>query len=431
MLFAEEVRPLLLHEDRPVRDAAADYLHSSWCQDTSLAPMILRACHQYGINENIHGLMACSRFVLTEESLDGVLQMLADVDDDETAWRLHRILIHIPVDVLLRRESALLATPNLPDEVMIRINRREDLSNWPGSKLWQELQEFANRSEEEKYVGKIDHAHADDLIEALGRHDEPAAAAICELLRSFGEDGGWLEIFLVDLVGQRRLSEAIPLLVDRLRIDTDYLRERVMEALGRIGDPEAVRLIRETFPSEPRHVKSYASGVIGRIKHPDVEEAILELLEIEEDPGIRTILCMKLCDIFSERGIEVVRRQIHSGYDRMIVCLEDHLLIVAHVLGVALSEADTWRAEREERERQRAERQAEMAELGRQYAALKARGIDPFAKSAENPKPLLKQESPPEKIAPVRLDQPRVGRNAPCPCGSGKKFKKCCAHEPP
>ncbi len=23
--------------------------------------------------------------------------------------------------------------------------------------------------------------------------------------------------------------------------------------------------------------------------------------------------------------------------------------------------------------------------------------------------------------------QKRVGRNAPCPCGSGKKFKKCCA----
>lgn len=25
-----------------------------------------------------------------------------------------------------------------------------------------------------------------------------------------------------------------------------------------------------------------------------------------------------------------------------------------------------------------------------------------------------------------RHDGPRVGRNAPCPCGSGKKFKKCC-----
>lgn len=28
--------------------------------------------------------------------------------------------------------------------------------------------------------------------------------------------------------------------------------------------------------------------------------------------------------------------------------------------------------------------------------------------------------------APLRRDAPRVGRNDPCPCGSGKKFKKCC-----
>jgi SEC-C motif-containing protein len=27
----------------------------------------------------------------------------------------------------------------------------------------------------------------------------------------------------------------------------------------------------------------------------------------------------------------------------------------------------------------------------------------------------------------VRYETPRVGRNDPCPCGSGKKYKKCCA----
>jgi len=26
----------------------------------------------------------------------------------------------------------------------------------------------------------------------------------------------------------------------------------------------------------------------------------------------------------------------------------------------------------------------------------------------------------------VRRESPKVGRNDPCPCGSGKKFKKCC-----
>jgi preprotein translocase subunit SecA len=31
-----------------------------------------------------------------------------------------------------------------------------------------------------------------------------------------------------------------------------------------------------------------------------------------------------------------------------------------------------------------------------------------------------------EQAKPVRNKEPRVGRNEPCPCGSGKKYKKCC-----
>ncbi|MCK4727443.1 MAG: SEC-C domain-containing protein, partial [Desulfobacterales bacterium] len=27
---------------------------------------------------------------------------------------------------------------------------------------------------------------------------------------------------------------------------------------------------------------------------------------------------------------------------------------------------------------------------------------------------------------PVRRSKKKVGRNQPCPCGSGKKYKKCC-----
>jgi uncharacterized protein len=30
--------------------------------------------------------------------------------------------------------------------------------------------------------------------------------------------------------------------------------------------------------------------------------------------------------------------------------------------------------------------------------------------------------------APVRRSETHVGRNDPCPCGSGKKYKKCCLH---
>jgi len=35
--------------------------------------------------------------------------------------------------------------------------------------------------------------------------------------------------------------------------------------------------------------------------------------------------------------------------------------------------------------------------------------------------------SPASSNKPVRRSAAKVGRNEPCPCGSGKKYKKCCA----
>ncbi|MCK9438409.1 MAG: SEC-C domain-containing protein, partial [Synergistaceae bacterium] len=38
------------------------------------------------------------------------------------------------------------------------------------------------------------------------------------------------------------------------------------------------------------------------------------------------------------------------------------------------------------------------------------------------------QPRQPQKLAPVRVEK-KVGRNDPCPCGSGKKFKNCHGRE--
>lgn len=32
-----------------------------------------------------------------------------------------------------------------------------------------------------------------------------------------------------------------------------------------------------------------------------------------------------------------------------------------------------------------------------------------------------------EQAKPITRQSPKIGRNDPCLCGSGKKFKKCCA----
>jgi hypothetical protein len=36
------------------------------------------------------------------------------------------------------------------------------------------------------------------------------------------------------------------------------------------------------------------------------------------------------------------------------------------------------------------------------------------------------EEYPPLRLAPERTAGQPVSRNAPCPCGSGKKYKRCC-----
>jgi len=36
------------------------------------------------------------------------------------------------------------------------------------------------------------------------------------------------------------------------------------------------------------------------------------------------------------------------------------------------------------------------------------------------------QDSKPEQLVNT---EPKVGRNEPCPCGSGKKYKKCCGNK--
>lgn len=47
---------------------------------------------------------------------------------------------------------------------------------------------------------------------------------------------------------------------------------------------------------------------------------------------------------------------------------------------------------------------------------------------ARIPEPPSKTGTPqPSPVPPVPVpSEPKVGRNDPCPCGSGKKYKKCC-----
>jgi preprotein translocase subunit SecA len=66
--------------------------------------------------------------------------------------------------------------------------------------------------------------------------------------------------------------------------------------------------------------------------------------------------------------------------------------------------------------------------LPRQFVHDEVSGLTPSAaRQAQGAAPLFPEEdSRPAVTAPVHKSEPKVGRNDLCPCGSGKKYKKCC-----
>ena len=55
-----------------------------------------------------------------------------------------------------------------------------------------------------------------------------------------------------------------------------------------------------------------------------------------------------------------------------------------------------------------------------EYFKAKESGNSPDSKTSASVLTVLSQE-------PVRRPNPKPGRNQPCPCGSKKKYKKCCS----
>ena len=78
------------------------------------------------------------------------------------------------------------------------------------------------------------------------------------------------------------------------------------------------------------------------------------------------------------------------------------------------------------------EEQRRQEQQGREYqhAASASLTEDPAAGTVKKPGPLTGQQASagagPVGQKPLQRQGPKVGRNEPCPCGSGKKYKQCC-----
>jgi hypothetical protein len=269
-------------------------------------------------------------------------------------------------------------------------------------------------------------------VEALARHghecEEKVRAVLAVKLDDYRHHPmKWLEPLVVRLAGQARLESTIPLIIARLHEDADMLAGECAKALTRIGTPAVVEAVAEAFPRADRHFRLFATEPLEQIHSDLAVEKCLHLLGQEEEEGIRLHLAQALLSQFAPEGIEAARQLLVGRLlDIDSRGLRNYLLETCTVTGERFPEYEEWRAaeqaEKEEHRKRVQELEGDPSGLmlyALEKLAGKKRADVPAARPPQPPAPRLPRPRQPE-------GRHKVGRNDPCPCGSGKKFKNCC-----
>jgi hypothetical protein len=438
VLLPHQVVPFLLHDDVAVREHAARYLSEAHDPSPATADDFWRSIDRFGATPSVALVADLVGLQSTEWSCKRMMETLRSGPEEIVEYHLQHVVQALDFPLLLaHRDELLSAEPILP-HVRDHLRRRIELSEQPLDALWEALLSHSGNIDG-RYVGEFDRRESERLIEAAARHGEAAASRALDRLRN-GPRDDWMEIFCVRLLGAARFEPAAGVLIDRLRVDADVLPDDVGRALTRIGTVEVIERLEAFYPGKAWYVQMGTSVPLGRIKRPEGERALLRLLPPQSDEGLATQLAEALCDLCTTEGLDVVERMVcEDRYDSQYCDLDALTVTVATMTGYELRSGEELRRRVGQRRREREERKksGSLEDILRKMRDEFRRGEfaprvtdDDDAESEYGTEPELPawgdETYPPPAGGTFRREAPKVGRNDPCPCGSGKKYKKCC-----
>jgi hypothetical protein len=434
MLTPAQIIPFLSHDDAEVRGRARSYLVSANDPAPATADDFWAAADKVPEEDRGPYLDRLGLVPQTESSVRRLLEELPKADP-ATADSLRGTLERLDFDRLKETWETIRASEAVSDDIKTHLQARLDLANEPAEPLWDHMMEFARGLKPELTLEQ--EREVDRLIEAITRHpelfrDRVLAAVADEKLRD------WPELIVTDIAGSMKLSDAAGALLDKLKVeDADFLWEVAGDALVHIGDERVVAAIAERWPKEEIGFRFSAAEILGRIKRPESQAVLVQVLQGEQDLGVVGSVAGALVALMPDDAptIDTLRALARddSSYDRTMVHLDEELLTLATMTGVNLAEGPEWRRKIEER---RARWSMGMSNVDTAMTQVSpAMGSSPVYTGPLRPVPPEFRRSAATAVAerpalaakkPFRNAQPKVGRNDPCPCGSGKKHKKCC-----
>lgn len=187
----------------------------------------------------------------------------------------------------------------------------------------------------------------------------------------------------VRAVGVLQLSEYILTLASLLARDEDILLEEVAIALSKFQSDEVVNAVASFAMKAETFI--YAVGILQETKTKRAEEVLIESYSKLDDDG-KELVIEALAAHFTEAAFPIIEDFLENEYFGGMIDLEQTLYSFYKIMGRTHPEMEHWKTVALEIEEQN--------EL-----------------STNKSVPAISQ---------------KIGRNDPCPCGSEKKYKKCC-----
>ncbi len=416
MFTIPRIQQLVLHPELVVQSFARHTLQGIHHPHRPRAIDVWRLFDEGGSTPDPDRFYTLGRLNQCVESVRRGVRAIVEVGGEHTRNGLRDIYWDVPIEHTSELLEVARGTERLPKEIGTRLEKRLALAKCEPLDLWQQLMRHAASGGDDWPEAK----HRDDLIDALTPHPSLAPMALT-LIEPGDED--WPQIFAMELLARWRTPEAAEMALDYLLDDDigDFMFEACLEYVRRIGSIELARQMSDRYDEAPFSFQLATHNILASLHSPEAASILRGLIERQDDDS--DSVCILLATIL-RMGVDD-----DALFDRAIMFVNEYQGIEVNdlrdvVAGFALATgSDRPGVEKVIRAAKKVEYSITKStrRLDRLLEAQPpAPKYDPRASASEG-----SVADSTEVITYVRAE-PKVGRNDPCPCGSGKKYKKCC-----
>lgn len=421
MFPIERLKELIAHPDKYIRAEVTRYIHVGGVRDAEIIPLVVAACEKYGCGECLR-LLSCSAGQYVSPPMAEKLFALCMNGDLLAKLHLSSLIVHSDIEFVKSNIQRFKEIESFPCDV---VDARIHYSDYAAEDIWNELEQYAKSEAAIETYSELNAARKDAVIERILHFGDVFDREICDRLNiladniEYNEKSEWiLNAVCIELAGLRNLVQSIHVLNEIMKNRRwDNYTSCARDSLAMIKSTEVIDVIKRDFLTQQWDYRLDAASIFGSYMGDYTVEAVDSLLKHRNkyENDIYGILCFSLCDQFSLKafpwGMTVLGDREIARYDNM----KERLWNLSQILDVNWAIVEKWEDEIKEK-RQRDERilQNELALDNSDHATQAGLEL-----SGDLLMSYLQSMLPQKGVS-------KIGRNDPCPCGSNKKYKKCC-----